>query len=58
MFKRAIENGCLRDFLKLGRKKDKICVKNESAPKLEEMNPRSLPEVFKQARGLNNRQKR
>ena len=40
MFKRAIENGCLRDFLKLGRKKDKICVKNESAPKLEEMNIR------------------
>jgi len=27
-------------------------------PKLEEMNPRSLPEVFKQPRGLNNSQKR
>ena len=27
-------------------------------PKLEEMKPRSLPEVFKQPRGLNNIQKR
>ena len=40
MFKRAIENECVEEFLKLGRIKDKACVKDISSPKLEEMNIR------------------